>query len=99
DTASLGRRGSTQLEVRTNGDANMVMYDGDGRTCFFSSQGRSAGSRLAGGDLYLLVAITSHGNTVHFTYFIDAPVLPNGNQALSINISNVTYNQSPTNKR
>lgn len=99
DTAWLGRRGSTQLEVRTNGDANMVIYDGEGRTYFFSSQGRSAGSRLAGGDLYLLVAITAHGNTVHFTYFIDAPVLPNGNRALSINVSNVTYNQSPTNNR
>ena len=99
DTAWLGRRGNTQLEVRTNGDANMVMYDGEGRTYFFSSQGRSAGSRLAGGDLYLLVAITAHGNTVHFTYSIEAPVLPNGNTALSINLSNVTYNQSPTNNR
>jgi RHS repeat-associated protein len=99
DTAWLGRRGGTQLEVRTVDDATMVMYDGEGRTYIFSSQGRSAGSRLVGWDLYLLVAITAHDNTVHFSYFIEAPVLPNGNTALSINVSNVTYNQSPTDSR
>ena len=99
DTAWLGRRGNTQLEVRTNGAGKMVMYDGEGQTYFFSAQGRSAGSRLAGGDLYLLQAITAQGNTVHFTYLIDAPVLPNGHTALSINVSNVAYNQSPTDNR
>ncbi len=30
DAAWVGRRGNTQLEVRANGDANMVMYDGEG---------------------------------------------------------------------
>jgi RHS repeat-associated protein len=96
DTAWVGRRGNTQLEVRANGDAAMVMYDGEGRTYSFSAQGGSAGSRLVGGDLYLLTDISALGNTVHFSYTIGAPVMPNGNTALSINVANVSYNKNPT---
>jgi RHS repeat-associated protein len=96
DTAWVGRRGNAQLEVRAVNDAVMVMYDGEGRTYFFSSQGGSAGSRLAGGDLFVLVAISAIGNQVKLTYTIGAPVLPGGDVALSINLANIVYNQSPT---
>ena len=97
DTAWVGRRGNTQIEVRDIGGGGMVMYDGEGRTYNFSSEGGSAGSRLIGGSLYLLRNITdSSANKVHLEYDFGAPALPGGGTGLSIDLASVTYNYSPT---
>lgn len=96
DTAWVAQRGNAQLEVRADRDV-LVMYDGEGRTYTFSPQGGSAGSRLVGGNLYMLVAIqTAGGNSVTLSYKFEAPVLPGGDTGLAINLLTVRYNASPT---
>jgi hypothetical protein len=98
-TAWLARRNDAQLEVRTHGDGVMVMYDGEGRTYSFSSEGGAASSRLDGGNLYVLRNITDpSGNTVHLEYQFGAPTLPGNITGLSIDLVSVSYNQSPTAK-
>lgn len=97
DTAWVTRRNSAQLEVRAHGAGSMVMYDGEGRTYHFSAAGSQPGSRLIGGNLYLLRSISgSDGNDVHFEYGLSAPALPGGGTGLAINLASVRYNTSPT---
>ena len=50
DTAWVARRDGAQLEVRDRGDGIMFMYDGEGRTYIFSSQGGAAGIASLGED-------------------------------------------------
>ena len=70
------RRNGAQLEVRDRGDGIMFMYDGEGRTYTFSSQGGAAGTRLLGGKLFLLNGISAPGgNSAVFLYQFGAPAL------------------------
>jgi hypothetical protein len=95
NTAWLARRRNAQIEVREVGNGSMLMIDGDGHIYNFSTEGGSAGSRLDGGNLYLLKDITGPGgNRVHLEYKILAPALPDGATGLSINLVNVSYNYS-----
>ena len=95
DTAWVGLRNNTMIEVRADGDTGMMMFDGEGRTYRFSSVGATSTARLVHGDLYLLKDISALGNTVHFEYTFGAPRLPTGSTVLSINIANVSYNTNP----
>ena len=96
----LARRNGAQLEVRDRGDGIMFMYDGEGRTYTFSSQGGAAGTRLVGGRLFLLNGISAPGgNSAVFTYQFNAPPLPGGGNGLAIDLLHVRFNKSPTNAR
>lgn len=93
----VAQRGNAQIEVRANSADAMVLYDGNGLTYSFSAQGGSAGSRLGGGNLFLLRDITGPGGArVHLEYSLKEPALPNGGSGLSINLANVSYNKHPT---
>jgi hypothetical protein len=75
----------------------MFMYDGEGRTYTFSSQGPGAGTRLVGGNLFLLVGISAPGgNSLVFSYQFNAPALPGGGSGLAIDLLTVWFNKSPT---
>ena len=96
----LARRNGAQLEVRDRGDGVMSMYDGEGRTYMFSSQGGAAGTRLVGGRLFLLNGISAPGgNTAVFHYQFNAPALPGGGNGLAIDLFRVWFNKSPTKER
>lgn len=96
DTAWVGRRGNTQIEVRSAGEGLLTAYDGDGRTYHFSARGASPGSRLMNGQLYLLTGITgADGNQVLLNYTIDTPTLPGGGTGLAISLGSVAYNSQP----
>ena len=96
----LARRNGAQLEVRDRGDGIMFMYDGEGRTYTFSSQGGAAGTRLLGGKLFLLNGISAPGgNSAVFVYQFGAPALPGGGNGLAIDLLHVRFNKSPTNPR
>lgn len=96
NTAWVGRRGNTQLEVRSAGEGLLTAYDGSGRTYQFSARGATAGSRLMDGNLYLLTSISGpDGNQVQLNYAIAAPALPGGGNGLSINVSTLAYNSQP----
>jgi hypothetical protein len=100
DTAWVARRDGAQLEVRDRGDGIMFMYDGDGRTYTFSSQGGAAGIRLVGGRLFLLNGISAPGgNSAVFVYQFGAPPLPGGGNGLAIDLLHVRFNKSSTNPR
>ena len=100
DTAWVARRNGAQLEVRDRGDGIMFMYDGEGRTYTFSSQGGAAGTRLLGGKLFLLNGISAPGgNSAVFLYQFGAPALPGGGNGLAIDLLHVRFNKSPTNAR
>jgi RHS repeat-associated protein len=94
DTAWVGQHGDMQLEVRTTNNAQMVMFDGEGRKFFFSDHGAIA--PVLTGRVFLLRDITTVSNDVRFTYSITTPTLPGGGTALSINLANVAYNTHPT---
>ena len=95
NTAWVGRRGGMQLELRDAGAGAMVLYDGQGNTYSFSSQGNAAVPRLGGGDLFLLTDVVGLGsNAVHLDYDIGAPGLVAGDMA--VNLVGVSYNKSPT---
>jgi hypothetical protein len=86
-----------QLELR---DLNglMVLYDGEGRKYSFSPEGGAAGSRLDGGNLYLLKDIFGPGkDSVHLEYSISTPTLPGGGNGLTIDLARVRYNQNAVN--
>lgn len=93
-TAWVGRRGNTQFELRRSGDGIMRAYDGEGNTYDFSAQGTTAGSRLFGGQFYLLRAITGRGNNrAEFGY--DIVSSSDGGAGLSINVRSISYNVHP----
>lgn len=97
NTAWVGRRGNAQIELRSAGDGLLVAYDGEGRTYNFSSKGATAGSRLAGGHMFLLTSIVDAvGNTVQLNYGISTPALPGGDTGLAINLTSVNYNPHAT---
>ena len=96
NTAWVGRRGNTQVEVRSDGSGKLVMYDGNGLTYSFTAQGATNGSTLDEGNLYLLRNVTGPGATrVHLEYDIGAPSLPGGGRGHSINLASVSYNELP----
>ena len=97
DTAWVARRDSAQLEVRDRGDGIMFMYDGEGRTYTFSAKGPGAGTRLVGGNLFLLTRISAPGdNSVFFIYQFGTPALPGGGSGLAIDLLRVWFNKRPT---
>jgi RHS repeat-associated protein len=98
----LARRNGVQLELRDRGDGVMFLYDGEGRTYTFSSQGGAAGTRLVDGRLFLLNGVAaSGGNRAVYTYQFGRPQLPGGGlppsgNGLAIDLARVRYNSSPT---
>ncbi len=96
DTAWVGRRGNTQVEVRSDGNGKLVMYDGNGLTYAFTSRGGASSSVLDNGDFYLLRDITGPGGTrMHLEYGFDTLALPGGASGQTINLESVSYNEHP----
>jgi len=96
-TIWVAARGRPQLEVRVGG-GGILAYDGEGRAYGFESRDLTPGTSgqlLVGGNLFVLTGISGPGGkAIVINYAYSHPTLPSGGTGLSIDLTDVFYDNA-----